>query len=80
MAKAAQWRRERAPKTPPISRPIRLPLLPLIRRRLLAPPPVPERFAAYPFGPALRPSQLRASAAEAWISPRCRALATCFTA
>ncbi|WP_245549150.1 alpha/beta fold hydrolase [Noviherbaspirillum massiliense] len=38
---------------------------PAILRRLFGPAPVPERFSAYPVWMSLRPSQLRASAAEA---------------
>lgn len=40
-------------------------MLPLILRRLFAPAPVPQHLANFPFGLALRPWQLRASAAEA---------------
>lgn len=37
---------------------------PFVAKRMFAPAPVPKRFAAYPVWLALRPSQLRASAAE----------------
>lgn len=39
-------------------------MLPAIMRRIFGPAPMPERFAAFPFGLALRPSQIRASAAD----------------
>ncbi len=39
-------------------------LWPLIRRRIFAPAPVPRTFAGFPIEMAVRPSQIRASAAE----------------
>lgn len=49
-------------------------LWPLLTRRLFAPAPVPEKFKAFPREMALRPSQIRASAAEAAIMvPQARA-------
>ncbi len=48
---------------------------PFVARRMFSPAPVPARFAAFPVWLALRPSQLRASAAEtAMMIPSAMAL------
>jgi pimeloyl-ACP methyl ester carboxylesterase len=42
-------------------------LWPLVLRKIFGPAPVPEKFAQFPVEMALRPSQLRASAAESFL-------------